>query len=116
MPSRSSITPSPGTIARSADTISARRPRMTGSRGGICMPRSLRQMKKRRKPEGPRRLLFSAYALALARLEARVGLVDDVDAALATDDAAVLVARLHRLERMTDLHGPYSTKSPGRAG
>src|SRR5947208_15660619 len=54
--------------------------------------------------------------LALARLEARVGLVDDVDAALAAHDAAILVAQLHRLERMTDLHGPYSTKSPGRAG
>src|SRR3954454_22361791 len=54
--------------------------------------------------------------LGLARLEARVGLVDHVDAALAADDAAILVAQLHRLERMTDLHGPYSTKSPGRAG
>src|SRR6059058_4208698 len=54
--------------------------------------------------------------LALASLEARVGLVDDVNAALAAHDAAILVAQLHRLERMTDLHGPYSTKSPGRAG
>src|SRR6478609_4803753 len=54
--------------------------------------------------------------LALARLEARIGLVDHVNAALAAHDAAVLVAQLHRLERMTDLHGPYSTKSPGRAG
>ena len=37
MPSRSSITPSPGTMALSAATISPRRRRMSGSSGGICM-------------------------------------------------------------------------------
>ena len=57
-----------------------------------------------------------AVQLPLASLEARVGLVDHVNAALAAHDAAVLVTELHRLERMTDLHGPYSTKNPGRAG
>src|SRR5436190_4421166 len=74
-------------------------------------------MKKRRKPEAPP-LLFAPVTgtSALARLEARVGLVDDVNAALAAHDAAILVAQLHRLEGMTDLHGPNSTKSPGRAG
>src|SRR4051794_41709782 len=44
--------------------------------------------------------------LALARLEPRVGLVDDVDAALAPHQATVLVASLRRLERVADLHGP----------
>src|SRR5712671_767760 len=42
--------------------------------------------------------------LALAGLEARIGLVDDVDAALAAHDAAVLVALLERLQRIGDLH------------
>src|ERR1700730_1148108 len=124
MPSRSSITPSPGTMARSAATISARRPRMSGSRAGICMPRSLRQTKRRRKPKPPPpnlmpvcdRALALSRALALAALIARVGLVDDVDAALAAHDAAILVAQLHGLERVADLHDSYSTKSPGRAG
>src|SRR6185437_13361554 len=76
-------------------------------------------MKKRRKPEAPPLLFAPQVAravLTLARLEARVGLVDDVDAALAAHDAAVLVAQLHGLQRMTDLHGPDSTKSPSRAG
>src|SRR5438046_6415985 len=43
-------------------------------------------------------------ASALARLEARIGLVDDVDAPLAPHDAAVLVALLQRLQRIGDLH------------
>src|SRR5437762_4456721 len=41
---------------------------------------------------------------ALAGLEARIGLVDDVDASLAPHDAAVLVALLQRLQRIGDLH------------
>src|SRR5262249_51805258 len=117
MPSRSSTTPSPGTMARSAATISARRPRMAGSRGGICMPRSLRQMKGRRKPMASAAWICGRErALALTRLEARVGLVDDVDAALAAHDAAVLVARLHRLQRMADLHGTSQQKAPAEPG
>src|SRR5687768_12006797 len=114
MPSRSSITPSPGTMARKAATISDRRARMAGSSGGICMPRSLRQMKKRRKPRSPP--LFECRGLvrsALASVDARVGLVDDVDAALAADGAAVLVAGLDGLERMADLHGS-SQQAPRR--
>src|SRR5215213_83408 len=106
MPSRSSMTPSPGTMARKAATISDRRARMAGSSGGICMPRSLRQMKKRRKPKTSAALdSEDVLTLALTSLEARVGLVDDVDAALAAHDAAVLVAQLHGLEGMADLHG-----------
>jgi hypothetical protein len=51
-------------------------------------------------------------ALALAALIARVGLVDDVNAALATHDAAILVAQLHGLERVTDLHDSELNKKP----
>src|SRR5438477_3528081 len=42
--------------------------------------------------------------LALACLEARIGLVDDVDPPLAPHDAAVLVALLQRLQRIGNLH------------
>ena len=42
---------------------------------------------------------------ALARLEAAVGLVDDVDAALAAHQAIIAVARAQRLQRIPDLHG-----------
>src|SRR5690606_37896320 len=43
-------------------------------------------------------------ASALAGLEARRGLVDDVDAALAANHAVVAVTALERLERVLDLH------------
>ena len=43
-------------------------------------------------------------SLALARLEARVGLVDHVNATLAAHDAAVLVTLLERLQGINDLH------------
>ena len=43
--------------------------------------------------------------LALARLEAAVGLVDDVGPAAATDDTAIAVTRLQGLERVANLHG-----------
>src|SRR3954451_1250732 len=52
--------------------------------------------------------------LALACLEPRVGLVDDVDAALAPHQATVLVASLRRLERVADLHGPVPIVSKPR--
>jgi len=42
---------------------------------------------------------------ALTRLEARIGLVDHIDTALAANDAAFFVPVLHRLERVHDLHG-----------
>ncbi len=50
---------------------------------------------------GQSRLTLSA----LTGLEARVGLVDHIDPPLATDDPAVLVAQLRRLQGVTDLHG-----------
>ncbi len=43
---------------------------------------------------------------ALACLELALGLVDDVDAALAAHHAAVPVAVLQRAERVADFHGP----------
>src|SRR5690606_33237632 len=51
-----------------------------------------------------------ARASALAGLEARSGLVDDVDAALAANHAVVAVTALERLERVLDLHrsSPFS--------
>jgi hypothetical protein len=53
---------------------------------------------------------------ALLRLEARVGLVDHIDHALAPDDLAVPVAQLERLDRASDLHDLNSTRrGPGRA-
>src|SRR5581483_7540958 len=42
--------------------------------------------------------------LALTRLEAAVGLVDDVDAALAAHDAIVAVTAAQGLERIADFH------------
>jgi hypothetical protein len=42
--------------------------------------------------------------LALPRLEAWIGLVDDVNAALATDDLVVAVALHQTLEGVADLH------------
>src|SRR5689334_23972362 len=42
---------------------------------------------------------------ALARFEAALGLVDDVDPALAADDAVVAVTAAQRLERIADFHG-----------
>src|SRR5260370_28256904 len=45
---------------------------------------------------------------ALARFEAGIDLVDNVDAALAPDDAPVLVALLDRLHPIRHLHTPSS--------
>ena len=43
---------------------------------------------------------------ALAGLITRVGLVNEIDPALAANEAAILVARLRCLERINDFHGP----------
>src|SRR5688500_5573021 len=51
-------------------------------------------------------LAMTSGGSALARLEAAVGLVDDVGAAPAADHAAVAVTRLQGLQRVADLHGP----------
>ena len=48
----------------------------------------------------------------LARLVARSGLVDDVDAALAANQLVVAVTRLERLERILDLHGLARRSGP----
>src|SRR6266481_5678978 len=74
------------------------------------------KIKKRRKPKPRRPCPSRTLDSALAGLEARVGLVDDVDAALAAHDAAVLVAGLHGLERMADLHGSSQQKAPAEPG
>src|SRR3989344_2460632 len=52
-----------------------------------------------------RRRQRTGKTLALLRLEARVGLVDHIDLALAAHDLAVAVTGLERLERAADLHG-----------
>src|SRR5437762_4275471 len=57
-------------------------------------------------PFGPTRDRRSA----LAGLEARVLLVDDVGPALPPDDTAVLVALLERAQGITDFHGTPSSK------
>ena len=49
--------------------------------------------------------------LALARFEAALGLIDDVDAALAPDEAIVAMAAAQRFQRITDFHGAF----PGEA-
>src|SRR2546430_2184509 len=95
------MTPSPGTIRRNAAAISSRRAMVAPSGVGISMvapPRSS-------EATGSLRLGLSA----LARLEARIDLVDNVDAPLAPHDAAVLIALLQGLQRIGDLHdtGPW---------
>ena len=55
-------------------------------------------------------------ALALTGLEARIGLVDDVDPALAPDDAAVLVPFLGRFQGVDDFHGRPRTRSLRNGG
>src|ERR1051325_4520478 len=49
-------------------------------------------------------LTMATKRSALLGFEARVGLVDDVDPALAAHELAVAMARLQRLERASDLH------------
>jgi hypothetical protein len=45
------------------------------------------------------------FRSALARLEAGVGFIDNVNPATATDDATILVPVLHRFQRANDFHG-----------
>ena len=49
--------------------------------------------------------VFFHENLSLSGLEARVGFVDDVQAALAADDTAILVARFRGFERFQHFHG-----------
>lgn len=52
--------------------------------------------------------------LALARLEARVGFVDHVNAALAAHDPAILIAQFSRLKGVSYLHNLYPCFYPFR--
>jgi hypothetical protein len=45
--------------------------------------------------------------LALTGLEAPLRLINDVDAALAPDDAIVTVPATQRFQRVTNLHGDF---------
>src|SRR5262245_8593437 len=118
-------------MRRRAAAISARRDRTAWSGSGICMaglwprPRFQARPKPKRQNRAPfrarfgtsRRRLSAAQRaarrnLALAGLVARIGLVDDVDAALAADDPAVLVPRLGRFQRVDDLHDPILGRLP----
>ena len=58
--------------------------------------------------------LVSLYGLALTGLEARVGLVDHVEAALAAHDLAIAVTVLERPERAANFHCglPEKAKAP----
>jgi hypothetical protein len=49
-------------------------------------------------------LAKAIYALALARLAAGFHLVDDVNPALAADNAAIAVSFLERFQRVYDFH------------
>jgi hypothetical protein len=60
---------------------------------------------KHRAEAAPARRTFKIkIRLALTRLEARVGLVDDVNATLATDQLVVAVALHQALEGVTNFH------------
>jgi hypothetical protein len=50
------------------------------------------------------RPISGRFSLALTRLEATIGLVDDVSTATTTDHAAVPVTILEALERIANLH------------
>jgi hypothetical protein len=64
--------------------MASRRERMSGSGGASCIAPN--------------------YDLTLAGFEPGVLLIDDIDPALAADDAAVLVTLLERTERVANLH------------
>ena len=49
--------------------------------------------------------------LALAGLEAAIGLVDNIGTAATADHAVVPVTALERLERVADLHGSQPSKN-----
>src|SRR4051812_49997589 len=79
--------------------------RSRASSSGICRARKLSGSQPYRTLPTSKTTAVAGKASALARLEAAVGLVDDVGAAPTADHAAVAVARLEGLERVADLHG-----------
>src|ERR1051326_6570360 len=97
------MTPSPGTISRGADAISALRAITPASGSGILIRGSLPGLSRplvvlapiTKKPRSKARFPGQrGDASALASLVSRIRLVDDVDATLPPHDAAVLVALL----------------------
>ena len=67
-------------------------------------------------PHGAPNRAADGQASALAGFVARVGLVDDVDPALATHELAVAVTRLQRLQGAADFHGDASSIRGGAVG
>src|SRR5262249_10207822 len=59
---------------------------------------------------------FRDHALALARLESALGLVDDVDAALAPHQPVVAMPSAQRLERIADFHVSFLGSFGGLIG
>ena len=57
----------------------------------------------------------TGWGSALAGLEPRLGLVDDIDSALAAHNAAIAVTLLERAKRVPDLHGLLSSFAARRA-
>ena len=80
---------------------------MAGPPPRTAIRRRVKRMRKRPRSPGARpfRAVDGAGVLALARLEAAVGLVDDVGAAAAADHAIIAMPVLERLDRVADLHG-----------
>jgi hypothetical protein len=79
----------------------------------------MRQQNERREGHPPHGVQnFERLELALTRLEARIGLVDDVNPALAADNLVIAVPLDERLERIADFHGlhlifqAHKTKGP----
>src|SRR5215475_182300 len=64
-----------------------------------------RAAKQRVPHTGVKRSWPKSRALALARLEAALDLVDHIDPALAADQAVGAMAAAQRFQRVTDLHG-----------
>ena len=91
----SSITPSPGTMARKRGHDLGRGGREWRDRAAAsaCFAHTPNEKAAEAEASAASDSSATAPVLALAGLEARVGLVDDVDPALAAHDAAVLVAR-----------------------
>ena len=80
----------------------------------MAMAQGLMQQNKPRRVAPARRNQTPKGCLALARLEARIGFVDDVNPALAADQLVVTMALEKRLERIANFHGfnPIMGQSP----
>src|SRR5437667_128948 len=74
------------------------------SRSMVALPECSQTRSKAGWPVWPRPLLDSGGS-ALTRLEAAIGLVDDVNAPLSAHQPVVAVTRAQRFQRIPDLHG-----------